>query len=126
MAFQKILLIDDDIDDQEIFLLAIEMISPTANCVCFSSAADALDKLSSNLIRPEAIFLDLNMPVMNGHEFLIRIKKDKNLSDIPVIIFSTSSDPKIIQLTKDLGALDFITKPSNVDKLVELLKPSIG
>jgi CheY-like chemotaxis protein len=59
---------------------------------------------------------------MNGEQFLAEIKKQEALKAIPVIIFSTSSQPNTIQLTKDLGAADFITKPDRYQELVKLLK----
>lgn len=125
MIFSNILLIDDDDDDQEIFLTAIQEISDTVQYTYINSGREALQKLSSGELTPEVIFLDLNMPLMSGQEFLFQIKKKETLSQIPVIIFSTSSDPSTVELTKDLGAYDFITKPGDFDQLVDLLKPLI-
>ena len=126
MAFDKILLIDDDEDDQEIFLSAVKEISSSVNYNYCSSATEALDKLISHQLKPELIFLDLNMPMMNGQQFLSHIKQNKELSSIPVIVFTTSSDPQTKKITKDLGAYDFITKPGNYDHLKEILKPFIS
>jgi CheY-like chemotaxis protein len=125
MSYQKLMLIDDDEDDQEIFLAALHEISASVTCYSYSSAREALHKLVSKEITPEVIFLDLNMPVMNGQQFLVEIKKIKELEAIPIIIFSTSSHQGTIQLTKDLGADEFITKPNNFDDLVNILKPII-
>jgi CheY-like chemotaxis protein len=123
MAYHNVLLIDDDDDDQEIFLTAVEQIDCGVNCTALSDATEALQKLAAHVIVPDVIFLDLNMPVMNGQEFLTEIKKNAGLKNIPVIIFSTSSHNTTIQLTKDLGASDFITKPGKYDELVNLLTP---
>ena len=125
MKYQNLLLIDDDEDDQEIFLAALNEISASVKCSAFSAAREALSMLISKEINPEVIFLDLNMPVMNGQQFLVEIKKIKELENIPIIIFSTSSHPGTIQLTKELGAADFITKPNNFDGLINILKPII-
>ena len=125
MIFSNILLIDDDDDDQEIFLTAVQEISDTVQYNSISSAREALQKLSTGELVPEVIFLDLNMPLMSGQEFLFQIKQKEKLSKIPVIIFSTSSDPSTVELTKDLGAYDFITKPGDFDQLVDILKPLI-
>ena len=126
MSYQNLMLIDDDEDDQEIFLAALNEISSSVKCNTFGAAMEALEKLISKQIRPEVIFLDLNMPVMNGQQFLLEIKKIKDLKDIPIIIFSTSSHPGTIELTKELGASNFITKPNNFDGLVNVLKPIIN
>lgn len=121
MAYRNILLIDDDDDDQEIFLAAIAKISDAVSCIALSDAADALHRLINKVIQPDVIFLDLNMPRMNGQQFLAAIKQDERLKRIPVIIFSTSSHAATISLTKELGAADFITKPGEFDKLVSIL-----
>ncbi|MDF2438638.1 MAG: response regulator receiver protein [Bacteroidota bacterium] len=125
MAYKKILLVDDDEDDQEIFLSAVNEVSENAECLPLSDATEALAKLSAKEIEPDVIFLDLNMPVMNGQQFLVEIKKREELKKIPVIIFSTSSHLATIQLMKDLGAADFITKPDKYDELVKILSSRI-
>jgi len=125
MPYKNILLIDDDDDDQEIFLAALREISSSVQYNYVNNARKALEKLASGEIIPEVIFLDLNMPMMTGQEFLAHIKKVEKLSEIPVIIFSTSADPSTKQLTKQLGARDYITKPGDFDQLVNILQPFI-
>jgi len=66
MRYKNILLIDDDDEDQEIFLSAVEEVSNSASCIAFSGATEALKKLATKDINPDVIFLDLNMPIMNG------------------------------------------------------------
>ena len=91
--------------------------------MAFDSGIEALKQLRLHSISPEVIFLDLNMPVMSGQQVLIELKNDPALQNIPVIIFSTSSRPSTIQEMKDLGATNFITKPSGFKDLVNILKP---
>ena len=122
MKYQNILIIDDDEDDQEIFLAAVKEVSTTVVSMAFDSGIEALKQLRLHSISPEVIFLDLNMPVMSGQQVLIELKNDPDLQSIPVIIFSTSSRPSTIQEMKDLGATDFITKPSGFSDLVNILK----
>lgn len=126
MGYKYVLHIDDDDEDQEIFLAAVNQLSQEINCHSITNATEALQKLTSKQLNPDVIFLDLNMPVMNGQQFLIEIKKCDDLKNIPVIIFSTSSHTATIQLMKELGAYDFITKPAGYDQLVNLLKPILA
>jgi len=126
MKYQNILLIDDDEDDQEIFLSSVKAMGLSIKCTVLYDATEALAKLLAKEIEPDVIFLDLNMPVMNGQQFLVSIKKDLDLKKIPVIIFSTSSHFTTIQLMKELGALHFITKPDKYEDLVNILKPILG
>ena len=122
MAYGNILLIDDDEDDQEIFLTALEQAAPQVSCTAVTNAHNALHDLKKNHTLPDVIFLDLNMPIMSGQEFLRQIKSADQLKSIPVIIFSTSSNAATIAETKALGALDFITKPNRFDLLVDILR----
>lgn len=125
MGYKNILLIDDDEDDQEIFVNALQEISTSVLYSANNDAQQALHDLIAKKINPDVIFLDLNMPIMNGQQFLIEIKKIENLKHIPVIIFSTTSHIPTIQISKELGAHDFITKPNNFDSLINILKPLI-
>ena len=126
MNYRNILLIDDDGDDHEIFMAALANVSPAVVCTGYTDASKALHELEQGRIATDVIFLDLNMPIMNGQQFLHEIKKRLNLKDIPVVIFSTSSHPGTIQLTKDLGAMDFITKPDKFDELIRILRSFLG
>ena len=121
MHFQKILLIDDDADDQEIFEAALQSTSVSVEYQSVSSAELALDQLNAGELRPDLIFLDLNMPVMDGRRFLAEIKKREALRPIPIVVFSTSSHPETITNVKKLGAAGFVTKPNSFDELVTIL-----
>jgi CheY-like chemotaxis protein len=125
MSYRHLVLIDDDEDDQEIFLAALSEVSDAVTCTTYVSAQEALQALTGAQQTPDVIFLDLNMPLMNGQQFLVEIKKIGSLKHIPVIIFSTSSHSATIQATKELGAYDFITKPGSFNKLITILTPLI-
>jgi CheY-like chemotaxis protein len=117
-----ILLIDDDEDDRDLFQMAINDLDTPINFTGAENCCDALIMLENKSVSPDYIFLDLNMPQMSGRECLNNLKKSIQLSKIPVIIFSTSSDPTDIKETKDLGAVGFITKPPRTSELTEILK----
>jgi CheY-like chemotaxis protein len=122
MRFKNLLLIDDDEDDQELFIEAAREVSPDIKITILPDAATALDKLSRKVVTADVIFSDLNMPRMTGQQFLLEIKKRPELKDIPVIIFSTSSHSHTMQLVKDFGAYEFITKPGLFNELVTTLR----
>lgn len=115
-------LIDDDLDDQEIFILALERIHPALHCDTASSGGEALRRLSDTSYVPDYIFLDLNMSRMNGKECLREIKKLNHLKDVPVIIYSTSSLKYDVSETIQLGATEFITKPFSMPELISVLQ----
>jgi CheY-like chemotaxis protein len=108
------LLIDDDVDDHELMIELIKGISPAVRCFTAITGKDALSQLLEGKVKPDLIFLDLNMPLMNGKQFLIEFNKRSQFSNIPVIILSTSVNKENISETLQLGARDFITKPYNL------------
>jgi CheY-like chemotaxis protein len=117
----KCFLIDDDIDDQKIFSIIVEEVDPTILCSFASDGVDALEKLKSGSIKPDIIFLDVNMPRMDGVECLEKIKQLKNLDAIPIFMYSTTADPNTVMETKKLGAKDFIVKPTSIMELASIL-----
>jgi CheY-like chemotaxis protein len=114
------LMIDDDVDDQELFEIALSSLDPQIICKMANNGLEGLNHLKSNPL-PDIIFLDLNMPKMNGKECLKAIKADPAFQNIPVIILSTSINPTDRSETLALGATQFITKPSSTSELTQLL-----
>ncbi|TDW46652.1 response regulator receiver domain-containing protein [Flavobacterium sp. 270] len=122
MKFKNIFHIDNDPDDTEFFFAAALEACSNVSVDVFFDARRALEKLSDMSIIPDAIFLDLNMPMMDGFQFLKEIKCLSGAQSIPIIILSTSSQPETIDAAKKMGAEGFITKPSDYYQLVDILK----
>ena len=80
---------------------------------------NGLDKLS---VRPQVILLDLNMPQMNGHEFLTELRADAELCMIPVYILSTSSDENDMLQAYRKNVAGYITKPVNLESYTEAIQ----
>jgi len=110
---QKIILIaDDDNDDIDLLSEAIREEDSSCHCLRFSGAFELLDFLSGSFIKPSVIFIDINMPRMNGKECLKRIADDTRFSSTPVIMCSTSKNLQEIGECRDLGASYYFSKPS--------------
>lgn len=120
---RSILLIDDDEDDQSIFLGIADKLHSALSCITAWNGKEALDILDSRNPGPELIFLDLNMPLMNGHQFLNEIRKETRYQQIPVIVLTTSSHAQSREKAMNLGAWHFIAKPNQVSAWEEELKP---
>jgi CheY-like chemotaxis protein len=116
-----ILIVDDDAEDIELFTEAVRVIDETIGCVEAYNGLEALKILKRNALLPNFIFLDINMPLMNGRKCLEEIKSNANYRHIPVIIYSTTTDKKQIEECRRLGA-DFLTKPNSFDELIKALK----
>lgn len=82
---KKVLMVDDDADDQLLFANAMQEIDATMHYEIANNGIEALEKLKTFV--PDVIFLDLNMPMMNGMECLAALKKNKMLAQIPLSSF---------------------------------------
>ncbi len=120
MEYKNVLHIDDDYDDLEFFTSIVEEFKNKINCISISSAAAALEKLISKEINPDIIFLDLNMPGMDGVTFLKAFNKVSELK-IPVIILSTSSHYDSKKAVESLGVNDYLTKPACPKEFFKML-----
>lgn len=105
--------------------MALREMNAAIDCVSAYSGTEAVNKLESGFV-PHYIFLDLNMPRMNGKQCLKEIKKMKHLENVPVFMYSTSSDTQIMKETKLMGAADYLVKPPSVTQLTEMLWRHLG
>lgn len=121
-ALETCFLIDDDEDDREIFQLALEQVDSNFRCVTADNCMEALEILRNGSLKPDYIFLDLNMPVLTGRDCLVEIRKMAMFQKTPLIIYTTSSIPADREEVLRLGATSFVTKPNKVSTLVTLLK----
>jgi len=80
----------------------------------------------ANVVRPELILLDLNLPKKDGREVLAEIKEDPDLRRIPVVILTVSKAEEDIIKTYDLHANCYITKPIDLDGFMEVVKAIDG
>jgi len=117
-----ILVVDDDVDDLLFFTDALAEIDAQIECITAMNGIDALRKLENLPVRPDFIFLDLNMPKMNGKQCLWHIKNNPLFQSIPVIIYSTSRLQDDMDEVTELGAAAFLIKPNKF----QLLKTEIA
>lgn len=118
---RQCLFIDDDVDDQEFFCDAAQIVDPSILCTFAGNGVEALSKLSNEAYTPDFIFIDMNMPKMNGRETLAEIRKMERLNAAAVYIYSTAAAPRTTDEMMELGATDFLIKPSSVQGLQDLL-----
>ncbi len=117
-APMKIVLVDDDEDDRLFFSDALQELTLATELTEFQNGRELLDYLSQeNIEHPQLIFLDLNMPVMDGFQCLREIRKNPDLKDLVVAIYSTSSSEKDIEETFVNGANIYINKPNRFEEL---------
>ena len=115
-----IFLIDDDIDEMKLFVEAMKEVIAGFKCTYASSGAQALKMLL--YLRPEVIFIDYNMPLMNGLELAEELKKSKELKDIPLFLYSTHISSNMLQKARELGIAQCIEKPCTMNEMIQTLK----
>ena len=116
------MLIDDDIEDQEIFAHALKHLDMDIDFVTANDGVHAIEKINSDpKLQPYFIFVDVNMPRMSGIECLVEIKKISKIKDVPVYLYSTYSDPEIVKKGKSHGAKDFLVKAATMKELEQML-----
>jgi CheY-like chemotaxis protein len=122
----NLLLADDDTDDCLFFKEALEELNINAKLTIVNDGEQLMQHLSEEgHTLPHVIFLDLNMPRKNGFECLTEIKKNDKLRKLPIIIFSTSFDTDVVNLTHDRGANFYICKPPEFSQLKKVISKSI-
>lgn len=118
----EIILADDDSDDCHFFKKALEELSVSASLKTFHDGEHLMDYLQEkDRHLPSVIFLDINMPRKNGVECLSEIKQNKHLSEIPIVMFSTSNEWDIINMLFQSGAHVYIHKPKDFSQLKQVI-----
>ena len=121
-----IFLADDDNDDRMLFKEALVELPFDLTVQTFDNGVDLMSSLLDNeLSLPDIIFLDLNMPLMNGEECLEDIRRESKLFKIPIIIYSGFLDRELVTLLEKKGANHYLRKPSTFKKLISLLNRAI-
>ncbi len=129
--FPNLLIVEDSDEDFTTLIRAINRVSiqeiTIHRCIDGDDARDFLNlagKYSSiqDLLRPNLIILDLNLPGTDGREVLASIKHAENLKTIPVVILSTSSNPKDIARCYRSGANSYMVKPMKFDNLRDSIR----
>tara|TARA_B100000809_G_C15137490_1_gene531348 strand:+ start:791 stop:1204 length:414 start_codon:yes stop_codon:yes gene_type:complete len=122
----KVLLIEDDTIEVMKLNRAISSLKLKHQIIEASNGEDALDFLEKKEILPDIILLDLNMPKINGIEFLGILKNDERLKYIPTIILTTSNNQKDLLECYKIGVAGYVLKPLRYEdyvlKIEKLLK----
>ena len=106
---------DDDPVDLVFFTRALKRIDPAITCLTAADGVEALDKLFSQTNKPDAIFIDLYMPRLDGIECVIAIKRNKDFKRIPIIIISNAINKKEVDQFNRLGVYYFLSKSTFED-----------
>ncbi len=117
----RLLLVDDNGADRSLLRIALRSAKVSNELSEATEGGEALDLLRGGL-RPDLILLDLNMPGMDGHEFLGTVKTDAQFKMIPVVILTSSDHPEDIARSYELHCSGYIRKPVGIGGLTALMQ----
>jgi len=121
VKLKHVLIADDDVDDIALFESAISEMCPDLKLSIAYNGVNLLDLLPT-IPLPDAIILDLNMPLIGGKECLVKIRSQCRFNEVPVIIFSTSRRQSDIEYCMAEGANHYIVKPNTYSGLKILVE----
>lgn len=122
MKFSKIMVVDDCAEDHYLNRIILEKYNPTLKVIEAYDGEEALELLADAETLPELIFLDVNMPRMNGFEFL-EAYETRNQHPPIVVMLTTSMDAKDRSRAGEFASVtDFLHKPLEVEHLLKLEK----
>jgi len=123
---RRILVIEDSAADAHLLRMAFEKTGLRVDIEVIADGMQALKYFESSKSKAgpdcDLVLLDLNVPIINGFEILERIKSQRNLMKIPVIIFSSSSSSEDIERCYQAGANSYLSKPSALAEFFELIE----
>ncbi|MBN2869737.1 MAG: response regulator [Campylobacterales bacterium] len=110
------------VDDSETALASTRMVTDTMpiDVKQYLSAVDALSEIRAG-VSPDLIITDMNMPVMNGFEFLQELRKIPSTARVPVLMLTTETRDELKQQGKALGLTGWIVKPFNPAQLKQAI-----
>ncbi len=112
-------LVDDDADDQVFFDIAWKKVDKSVQCQFADDGISALKRINNNFsFIPDVIFIDTNMPIMNGVRLLKEIKKIDRLRKVPVYMYSTGNAQRTVDECIQFGATGFIQKQADIKDLL--------
>lgn len=117
----KVLLADDDSDDSLLFNEALEQAKLPVQLMRAENGNEVLSLLQSSQM-PDLVFLDVNMPLMNGIECLENIRSDQRFKDLPIVIYSTTNYKINIEACFRGGANVYIIKPNSFNDIIKMVK----
>jgi CheY-like chemotaxis protein len=124
MATPDIFYVEDNEDFVDVVERAIGQIDGTTVLRTIDDGAlalNTLERLAEDKTKPKLILIDLNLPGLSGLDLLRKIKETQALRYVPIIMFSTSDNPKDIRSSLEFGANAYVTKPLGYANLVKCL-----
>lgn len=116
-----IVVVDDDEDDRELFCEALLFINPDRPCIALSSSKKFMERLQEGSLKPDLLFMDVNMPALGGYESVDMIRQLPMMHTLTIVLTSTEFNPVLMERFSDTN-IKFLKKPDRFDELVSALR----
>jgi len=121
----NVIIVDDSPSMRKIMLKTIRMSGfPVKNLLEAENGEEALDKCQESWV--DIIITDINMPVMDGLQFIEHLQRDEVLHSVPVVVVSSDGREPVIEKAKTLGVVQYLKKPFQPETIAEVLKEIMG
>ncbi len=110
----RILIIEDNLDDEVLLMRQVKKAQLEEHVKVIRDGGEALDRLTAGGFKVEelsAIFLDLDLPTMDGLTFLEALRKEDRFQNLPVIVMTSSNSPESVERCRELGVAGYVSKP---------------
>lgn len=121
-----IALVDDDPDEEDFFQIALDFLGIDCEFKFFSKAHDFVSYVEKeDTILPDIVFVDMNMPEINGKELIQKLRADSRYNGIQAMIYTAHISDREKEIMMDMGILEFFIKPTEFAELTVMLKEMI-
>lgn len=121
-----IALVDDDPDEEDFFQIALDFLEIDCQFKFFSKAHDFVAYIEEEgAVLPNIVFVDMNMPEINGKELIQKLRKDPKFDNIQAMIYTAHISDREKEIMKAMGILEFFIKPTEFSELTVMLKEMI-
>lgn len=124
-ATHTLLLVEDSDEDAEAMFWALRQAGVTSQVERYCTGREALDRLRSQdaaMGPPALLLLDLNLPGLHGRDVLVEIRTDERLQTLPVVVWSTSANPRDVAFCYRHGVNGYLLKPVNFTRFQQLVQ----
>ena len=126
-----ILLVEDNPADAKLFQLAVEEAGADLSIAVVADGIQAIEYITrsgsyGNVPLPGLVVLDLNLPRMDGHEVVLKLKSDPAFALLPIVVLSSSANPADIQRAYRQGVSAYLQKPADADRMFEMTRALIN
>jgi len=119
-----VLLVEDDEDNRDLVSFVLARSRMDVKLVIAENGQEAIDKAFAD--PPHLILMDMQMPVMDGWHAVPLLKADDRTKEIPIIAFTAQAKPEDKQRAREMGCIDYYTKPMDPEELLALIKKYLG